>query len=305
MASNTYTYYDTDVVAGTTAGASGAGAEERARAFKMISPEQTPFFTAAPKKKAHSVNHQWLTDDLAAATANKALEGADHAGPGHVARKRYLNYTQILRKDIQVTGSQQASELAGGISREFAHQEMKAMKELKRDIEWTLFQESQAVGASGTARELNGIEAVIDNASTSSGQRSLTHTLFSAVAQSAWDDGAEVDVVYCGGASKVSLSKLVATAYGTRYIQSGDGGKVTQTVDLYEGEFGTYRVQKERYMATNKYVLLDSTYWEVAELRPYRMTKLPPNGDSERGMCLTELTLEYHPDAGGVLDDIT
>lgn len=305
MASATFSSYDRDVVVGTTGGAAGAGAEDRSRTFMMISPEQTPFFSSAPQVKAHSINHQWTTDVLAAATANKALEGADHSGPELVAPKRFLNYCQIIRKDVQVTGSMQATEHVGGIAKPLAHQQMKAMKEIKRDTEWTLFQEAAAGGASGTAREMNGIEVVISNAATSSAQRVLTHALLTSVAQSAWDDGAEVDVIYCGGARKVGLSKLVNTAYGTRFITSGDGGKVTQTIDLYEGEFGTYKIVKDRYLASNKYVLLDSTYWKVAIFRAYSMEILPKSGDSTPAMALQELTLEYHLDAGGVLDDIS
>ena len=305
MASNTFSSWDMDVVAGTTGGASGAGAEDRSRTFMMISPEETPLFTAAPKTKAFSINHQWATDVLAAATANKAVEGADHVGPAKVAPKRYLNYCQIIRQDIQVTGSMQQTEHIGGQGNVFGYQQAKAMKELKRDTEWTLFQEASASGASGTAREMNGVETVISNASTSSGQRVLTHALLTAVAQSAWDDGADVDVIYCGGARKVGLSKLVNTAYGTRFIKSGDGGKVVQTIDLYEGEFGTYRVVKDRYLSTNKYVMLDSAFWKCAAFRAFRTVVLPPGGDSMRAMCLHELTLEFHPDAGGVLDDIS
>ena len=40
-----------------------------------ISPTDTPFYTMAKKKKATAVLHQWQTDALAAAAANRAIEG--------------------------------------------------------------------------------------------------------------------------------------------------------------------------------------------------------------------------------------
>lgn len=52
-------------------------AEDVEDAIFDISPEETPFLTMAKRKKASATLHQWQTDALSAAAANRQIEGDD------------------------------------------------------------------------------------------------------------------------------------------------------------------------------------------------------------------------------------
>ena len=65
-------------VSGTTDSYDLVGvAEDVEDAIFSISPEETPFLTMAKKKTASNTLHQWQTDALASAAANRQIEGDD------------------------------------------------------------------------------------------------------------------------------------------------------------------------------------------------------------------------------------
>ena len=71
-----------------------------------ISPTETPFMSSVGKTKATAVYHEWQTDSLAAATtANAAVEGADATSATLAPTVRLGNYTQIIQKTVQVSGT--------------------------------------------------------------------------------------------------------------------------------------------------------------------------------------------------------
>jgi hypothetical protein len=85
----------------------------------------------AAKVKAKAVNHEWQTDELAAAASNANIEGDDSSTNTAVPTVRLNNYCQIFKKTIQVSGTQESVNKAGRDS-EIAYQLMKRGKEIKR-----------------------------------------------------------------------------------------------------------------------------------------------------------------------------
>ena len=80
-----------------------------------ISPTDTPFLSNAKKIKAKGVFHEWQTDVLDTAAANKQLEGDDATGNTLAATTRFGNYCQISRKVI--VGESSADNNAGTLQR--------------------------------------------------------------------------------------------------------------------------------------------------------------------------------------------
>jgi len=303
-----FSTYDVGTMTGTTTGATSAGAaEDLLGVTTIISPTKTPLWSTMPKGPAKRETHDWMTDALADAAANAHVEGADYSAPTHSGRTRYRNYTQIMKKRIFVSGTQAAILLGGGISSEYAHQKMKALKELARDIEYNIWTATAAAGDATTARTMRGIEAVLGagNVSSSGTDRNLTGALFNGAWQLAWNDGADCDVVFTTMLGKRELYALVSTSYGTRFLPSGDGRRVVQTVDIYEGELGVLKVIVTRYCSANVYNILERSMWHAAVLRAPFVNKIGNTGDSRKAEIITELTLEFrHPDAGAILKDI-
>ncbi|MFY7819649.1 MAG: SU10 major capsid protein, partial [Rhodoluna sp.] len=100
-----------------------------------ISPTETPIMSTLARTKATAVFHEWQTDSLASATsANAAVEGADGVSATISPTTRLGNYTQIVQKVVQTSGTLEAVNKAGRRS-ERAYQLAKASSELKRDME--------------------------------------------------------------------------------------------------------------------------------------------------------------------------
>ena len=74
---------------------------------------------------ASQTNHEWQTDGLASAAANKQIEGDDAANLATVATTRLGNFEQISTKVIGVSGTDQAVTNAGR-GDELAYQMAKA-----------------------------------------------------------------------------------------------------------------------------------------------------------------------------------
>lgn len=96
-----------------------------------ISPTETPFFTMASRVEASAVLHEWQTDALTAAAANKQVEGDDAANGTSTPTSRLGMYCQIAAKYAIVSDTQQAVDKAGR-GNEMSYQVAKRLGELKR-----------------------------------------------------------------------------------------------------------------------------------------------------------------------------
>ena len=102
-----------------------------------ISPTDTPFMSSIGKEKASGTLHEWQTDALATAAANAQIEGDEITFTAVTPTVRLNNQTQISRKSVIVSGTQDTVNSAGR-NNELAYQISKSSKELKRDMEVVL-----------------------------------------------------------------------------------------------------------------------------------------------------------------------
>jgi hypothetical protein len=123
-----------------------------------ISPTETPFMSSVGKTKATAVYHEWQTDSLAAATTgNAAIEGADATSATLAPTVRLGNYTQIIQKTVQVSGTLDTVNKAGRKS-EKAYQLAKASAEIKRDLETILTaNQGRNAGTTTIARRMGSL----------------------------------------------------------------------------------------------------------------------------------------------------
>jgi hypothetical protein len=277
----------------------------------MISPTDTPFLSMTQTgRDARSRVHQWTTDALAARSAGGGqIEGFTFSSDTLTGRTRLTNYTQINARQISVSDSARAMDNVGTRD-EFAHQTMKAIKELGTHIEFAMWSTATAVsGTSGAAAISKAILPwITTNASTSGATRTLTLILMNAVLQSCWAQGGNPDYIYCGGTRKVALSAMISTAYGQRQVPAGtSGGTIYQYVDVYMGDFGTQTVHLQRDIAVDTYAIIEGSKWAVSWLtgRHPKMIPIGRNGDRTDAMLVGEWTLEARAEnANGKLEEI-
>ena len=119
-------------------------------------PEDTWALSNLDKVTASQTFHEWQGDGLADAAANAQLEGDEATFATLAQPSRYGNYQQIARKTILISATFEKVKKAGRKS-EVARQAMKAMRELKRDIEFSLTRNAASTaGGSATARVSTG-----------------------------------------------------------------------------------------------------------------------------------------------------
>lgn len=307
-----------------------------------ISPTETPFMTMAGRVSASAVLHEWQTDALGAAAANKQIEGDDAANGTSTATSRLGMYTQIASKYAIVTDTQQAVDKAGRAS-EMSYQVAKRLGELKRDIEFALTQnQGSSAGSATVARSSAGVESwltrpigssmvgnstsvgvAVSEASgfttpgwTSGGSilaptDSTTAGTFvvgplKATIKLCWTAGGNPGIIMVGPATKQTISAFAGIA--TLYREAGSTAKGTAIVgaaDLYISDFGEHRVVPNRFSRDRTALVLDMDYWKVGYLRKVSQKEIARTGASIKRFIDVEFCLvASNPQASGKIADI-
>lgn len=288
----------------------------------------------AKRKKATATNHQWQTDSLAAAAANRAIEGDDSTYATAAPTTMLSNRTQISKKSVMVSGTADAVRKYGR-KEEFAYQIAKKGKEIKRDIEFAMTQnQASSVGGSGTARSSAGLESMIagnrilpttsgtgttpgyssgdwaaptDGTATGAGS-TLSETYLVQALEAAWADGGDPSNVVLGSYQKRQVATFSgATKYAGFYNpkQGAAQGMVIGGVDLYVSDFGEHKLMLDRFMRTRTVLCLDPDYISMGWLRPLKFEERAKTGDATRGELLGEWTLILdNPDAHAKVQDL-
>lgn len=266
---------------------------------------------------AQQTYHEWQLDSLDSASANRQMEGDDAAYVTVASPTRVGNYQQISRKTFLVSGSLEASRLAGR-KKESARQLMKKMRELKNDMEFALVRNQDsttgAVGAS--ARSSAGMESWIKSNLVRSTTTADTHTtpgfasgtvtaptdgsttaaltiagLHTAL-QGAWSAGGEVTTLLTSAAVKQTYLDTF-TGIATRFVDVGrtQQASIVGAASVYVSSFGTHKIVLHRFVRTSVLLCLDPSFWAVSFLRRPFKEKLAKTGDAEKHMILAEFGL--------------
>lgn len=283
------------------AGATGVGKtnrEDLTDIITNISPTQTPFISGIGRVDAEAVLHEWNTDSLATHTAaNAQIEGDDLTSfTTPTSTTRVTNYTQILRKDIVISGTQDRVRKAGK-GTELAYQIAKKTKEMARDLEASATQNTQSVqGNATTARQMNGIAGFITtNETNNSGTATVTQAHINVMLQDIWTAGGDPDCLFVGGANKRIVSGL--TTGVTKNLDARDRRLVT-AVDVYESDFGVLQVIPDRFQTTDDVYAIEKDLWKLAVLRPLKVEPLAKTGDASKRLLVMEATLECRAENG-------
>ena len=284
-----------------------------------ISPTETPIMSTLARTKATAVFHEWQTDSLASATsANAAVEGADGVSATISPTTRLGNYTQIVQKVVQTSGTLEAVNKAGRRS-ERAYQLAKASSELKRDME-TIITANQGrdAGSSSSARKLGAILSWLKT-NTSKGTsgtdpttigvstrsdgatRTFTEQLLKDEIAAVFDSGGNPTMLVVGSGLKQKVSSFAGIA-AQRYMAPGDQPTtIIGAAEIYMGDFGQISIVPDRFMRTRDALLIDPEYMALSYLRPFQTNDLAKTGDSEKTQLLAEFTLEMRNEAASAI----
>lgn len=281
--------------------------ESLADQIYRISPEETPFVSAIGKGKASAVLEEWQTDELAAASNNKVVQGNEATVVAVTPTVRLGNRTQISEKVYAVTGTQEAVAKAGRKS-EVSYQDVKKMVELKKDIDFAAMQNTTAVAAAAAvAPQARGVLGFVhtntdiasdgtdpdpetNTAPVDGTTRVWTEAMLKNAAQIAWTNGAKGNLsLYIPAALRAKFSSFDANATKNYAIKDKE---LTATIEVYQGDFGIYKVVNSRHQRDREVFGIDPAGWSVLTLRPFKPTELAKTGDNIKKMVNTEWTLK-------------
>lgn len=321
IVTNTYTRYD----------AKGLR-EELSDVIYDITPMETPIVSAAKRMSVSQTLYEWQTDALRAVnTGNAHLEGDDITSfPAVTPTVRVGNYTQISRELLIISGTLDEVSKAGR-AKEMAYQVPRRGREIKRDMEGIVCENLGGdAGGTATARQTATLGAWVKtnvnyntgdggNPTYSSGvpsasrtdgtKRALTETIFKDVIQQMWVSGANINAVtaYCGPLNKQVISGFDGVV--TRNYDISNTPRPTAViaaVDVYVSDFGTVRIQPNRFQRERDLWFIDPEYISLGILRPFRIEELAKTGDAEKRMLLQEWGLCVKQEAAlGLAADLT
>jgi hypothetical protein len=261
-----------------------------------IDPTEHNFMDLVATADAAGVLHEWPVDTLDTPGDNASVESADAATASMTNPTRVQNLTQIFTKPYVISGTEQAVKQAGFADRK-AYEISKKMKALKNDMELAFVRGSSVTGnGTNVASRLKGVKNFITTNSTSQSGVSLSETILQAYLANSWTNGGKVDNILVGATLKTRISGF--SANNTRFV-GADEKKLVNTINLYATDFGAEVVEMKlhRYVTisgdvNNDIIGVQADTWGIAYLRKPFNKDLAPTGDAEKGMLITEATVE-------------
>lgn len=310
-------------ITGTTDTFSSVGLrEDLANVIWNISPTQTPFVNSIARVPVAATNPEWQTDSLAAATAGNAqIEGDDVTFSTASSTTRLQNRTQIMRKEVIISGTLETVSKAGRDS-ELAYQLRKIGMELRRDVEAAASGSGAAsAGSSSAARALGGLETWLSTNNTHIGadgttpgsgsaltdgtQGAFTQAIFDDIVRQIWVSGGDPRRALVGPVNKQRMTDFSGIA---TLQKNADPGPTTivAAADLYRSDFGDVEIVPSRFNRDRTVTIYDPEFWALGVLRDFRTEALAKTGDAEKRMLLIEATLIARNEASsGKVADIS
>lgn len=324
IVANTYLTFDASAIR-----------EDLSNVIYNISPTETPFVSNIGKGgKVQNVYYEWQNDALAAAAANEHLEGDEQSFTAAVPSTRLGNYTQISKKDVIVSGTQEAVNHAG-LKSMMAYQMAKKSAELKRDIEYVACRNQAARGGnSTTTRRTAGFESFIrtntdfatggspsganpalsgttdgypDTAPVDDGTpRAFTETILKNVLQKIWTAGGKPSMCIVDSTNKQVFSGFAGIADQRFMAPSSGQSTIVGAADVYLSDFGRLEVVPSRFSRASSALFVDPEYAELVFLRPFFVEDLAKTGDAMKKVIGAEWGLKLsHESAHGIARDLT
>lgn len=262
-----------------------------------VSPDETPLLTLLGQSTARGTLHEWLKYNVSRpTTVTAAIEGADASFSDLTAPSRANNVTQIITEPIRVSRTERRVNVAA-VGDPWAFQKAEGLRRLKMKMEFAVLNAVKASGASGVARQMNGIDAFITtNVTARNSGTSYSESELNDMVADVWngvDPDKVFDMVLCTFKIKQAISGFSANS--TRFIDATER-RLVKDVLIYDSAGGTHRIFAHKDVrnaagSTTVYGIREDLY-RVAYLDKPMFEELAKTGDADKGHWVTELTLE-------------
>jgi hypothetical protein len=326
--SNTYQPTAPAVKSGT--GSAVSNREDLSTELSILAPEQTPLLSLCSKGKANSTYTEWTVDSLAAPTTAGIAEGADVTSFTNQFsnRGRLGNYVQTFRDDYLVSNLQQAVSSVGPA--DFAQAEVKAIKQVKRNVEATISgtQDFSVENGAGTPYTMRGLGAWINAGTTAIPERyrtpaasikasTLTESDLNTLLASIFAQNGEMNALtlVAGTALRRTISNFTRIAPVTstldnvyHVMQDATSKTITLSVSIYDSDFGMLKIVNANPACTlaGTGYIINPKYLAFNTLIPMGSKRLEDQGGGPRGFVdMTGTLCVKHPGAHGKITGIS
>jgi len=125
----------------------------------------------------------------------------------------------------------------------------------------------------------------------------LTETLLNDAFEACYNQGGNPDVVLAPTKQKRAISGF---GQNVRRL-TADGQSLTNSIDIYESDFGRHAVKTNRWMPAGSLAVLESGHFAGAYLRPVKAEELARTGSSRKFMIESAVTLEARAENSSAL----
>jgi hypothetical protein len=291
---------DTNTYLTSTTGASYNNVEDLSEEIFLLSPVDTMFTSKIGNVKAKAVKHEWQIQTLAAGEDVYNYEGDVTAAEAVTPTTRPYNTAQISKKVFNISGTEEEVKKGGKMQSEIERQTYLKGQEHAKNLEVTAM---SGVRSDSEPRRSRGAlnwcttnlgkadDAVLnaDGTITAGTERPLSEDLILEQLQNTYTQGGAVDTIYGAPFQKRQMSAFAGEGNRQRTF---DGKKLTNAVDVYDGDFGLQQLKAHRNMPTSVIFGADHKFWKKATLRPTFREKLAKTGDAWPFHILTEMCIE-------------
>jgi hypothetical protein len=308
-----------------------ANREELSSVINRITPEDTPIYSLIEKESFNTTHPEWIVDDLAAPAANIQLEGDEYTFGATTPALRYGAYTQIMRKEGIISGTQDATDNVG--VEQVKYQKLKKGVELRKDVEFAIVTAQAQVA--GATRQMGSLSSWITTnvsrgatganggyntgtgltaAPTDGTQRAFTKTLLDTVMQQGYVSGANFRHLVVSPYVKSVFVTFMSDSNVASFRYAATGGEnnsIIANADVYEGPFGKVMVHPNRVMAgsaglARNAFLIDTEHLAFGWFRKIKEDKeVAKTGDAQKFVLIGEGALKPKNEKGlGVCADI-
>jgi len=322
------TYQPTAPAAKTGTGSAVSNREDLSTELSILAPEATPLLSLASKGKSNSTFSEWTVDILSAPVTTGIAEGADVTSFNNQFsnRARLGNYVQTFRDDYLVSNLQQAVSSVGPA--DFAQAEVKAIKQVKRNVEATISgtQDYTVENGAGTPYTMRGLGAWINNGTTaipaayrtptaSIKASTLTEGDLNTILASIFAQNGEMNALtlVAGTALRRTISNFTRAnqAAGTDNVytvmQDATSKQITLSVSVYDSDFGLLKIVNANPACTlaGTGYIINPKYLGFNTLIPMGSKRLEDQGGGPRGYVdMTGTLVVKHPGAFGKITGI-
>lgn len=224
------------------------------------------------------------------------VEGADTTFGDLTQPSRANNITQIIKRGVQVSRTERRVNVAA-MGDPYAYQKARELRNLKMDMEYSVLNAVKASGASGVARQMDGIDAFITtNTTARNSGTSFSEAELNAMVSDVWlnvDPEKVFDMVLCTFRIKQAIAGFSGNS--TRYVNAEDR-RLVRDILVYDSSGGSHRIFAHKDVrdsagSTTVYGLREDLY-KLAYLDKPMFEELAKTGDADKAHWVTELALE-------------